>query len=162
MWLSLEEVVTAGPAAGQSQLPMRRKPWHSFQEGRGAILFHNSNSADDLMSSRGAGMCTWNPFCPPLHRLPKRVGVMYPDIPAGDNSRKQTRGLRIPSWVSPFSASQFLARTYLEPGSKVLRLAWLTSFPKDSLLFRASRPFYISHVVKQVGEMQWFFFFPLY
>lgn len=45
---------------------------------------------------------------------------------------------------------------YLEHVSRVPRWAWLTSFQKDSLFLRAPKHFYISHMIKQVREMQCF------
>lgn len=62
MWLTLEDgmklrkQLTAGPAAKTARLPMRSPG--TVCKGRGEVLFYNSNTTDDSISSQGAGMYT--------------------------------------------------------------------------------------------------------
>lgn len=56
-WDEAEEAVNQlGPAAKTARLPMRSPG--TVCKGRGEVLFYNSNTTDDSISSQGAGMYT--------------------------------------------------------------------------------------------------------
>lgn len=149
-WDEVEEAGPAGPAAISCQLPM----WSPGACSGRVVLWSYFTTATLNRWSHGLSGC-WNvhwirdgihsgPFRPSV-LISKSVGVMHLDMPTKDNSRKQTRGLLLSSWVPLFSTSQSLMPTLGRQGAKD---SLMDKFSKGQHLLKSSQIFFYHPYVK--------------